>query len=148
MRTDEDRILYRIAETMPTCCGIDRDDYVSVGRMALISARQHYDASRGVAYSTYAWKCARNAMLRLFRQEARYRALSGTPPLFVGTYQPEDDFAYLVCGLAPTARSVITLRYALMYTQRETAAIVGLSQSTVYRIEQDALANIRVALQV
>ena len=44
---------------------IDADDLMQVGRIALLSAKRKYDASRGTRFSTYAYSAVRNAMSKL-----------------------------------------------------------------------------------
>ena len=49
----------------------DRGDMVSEGYLALIRAVEHFDASRGLKFSTYAWRAIENAMRRAHGRAAR-----------------------------------------------------------------------------
>jgi RNA polymerase sporulation-specific sigma factor len=43
--------------------GLDREDLESCGRIGLVVAVRTYDATRGVAFSTYAYKCIQNQIV-------------------------------------------------------------------------------------
>src|SRR5512136_3090804 len=56
---------------------------VHLGRMGLWRATLHYTPERGLAFSTYAWPCIRNEILRAIRPVARRKELavvSGAAP--------------------------------------------------------------------
>ncbi len=57
----------RIVSNVPP--GLDREDLVSAGLMALIRAVDQYDASREVKFETYAISLIRGAVLELLRSE-------------------------------------------------------------------------------
>jgi DNA-directed RNA polymerase specialized sigma subunit len=46
-----------------------------LGRIGLGRASVHYTPERGVAFSTYAWPCSRNELLRVERAPARRKEL-------------------------------------------------------------------------
>jgi len=62
------RIAYRYAQFYPTMNGIEEDDYVQEGRVALIKSIDKFDANHGVVFGTYAVRLVRQAM-RKFLQD-------------------------------------------------------------------------------
>lgn len=48
-----------------------RDDLIQEGNIALFKACQKFDASKGVKFATFAYKCIKTTMLDLIRQELR-----------------------------------------------------------------------------
>lgn len=47
---------------------VEREDVVSAGVLGILEAEKKYDVNKG-AFSTYAWRCAKNAMVRFVRRE-------------------------------------------------------------------------------
>src|SRR5258708_35643124 len=47
----------------------DHDDLYALGNMGLLSAARTYDPARGVAFSTYAYRCIEHAILGALKRE-------------------------------------------------------------------------------
>ena len=152
----------------------DVDDLISIGTVGLIKGVNTYKADKGVRLATYASRCIQNEILMHFRSQRKSagdvslsEALDneGDGGLSVmDVVAQEDDIAERlgsaeVCArlrgciaavLSEREARIITLRYGLdgrtPRTQRETAALCGISRSYVSRIEKRALEKLRAAL--
>lgn len=74
-------LVHRIAHAYPTNARCDFEDYVSVGLAALAQARELFDPTRGVKFSTYAFPIVKNAIEKEFQHNAN--AISGCTPYFI-----------------------------------------------------------------
>lgn len=55
-----------------------RDDLIQEGNIALFKACQKFDASKGVKFATFAYKCIKNDMLLFLMQETKYSKYSSS----------------------------------------------------------------------
>lgn len=153
----------------------ETEDLLSVGTIGLIKAVNTFRADRGSRLATYAAKCVENEilmMLRAGRKRARDVSLYDTIGTdkdgetvslmdvleadeiqALDTIIMEQDVkelyqAYEIC-LKDTEKQVIRMRYGLFgsreHTQREVAAVLGISRSYVSRIEKRAVEKLREA---
>lgn len=58
-------------EFLDKCAQGYRDEMVSIGNEALCRSAIEYDASKGVKYCTFAWRCVENAIRTFFRGERK-----------------------------------------------------------------------------
>ena len=151
------------------------DDLISIGTIGLIKGINTYRPDRGVRLATYASRCIENEILMYFRSRRKAAAdLSLSDALegeeegglsILDVLAQEDDLAERIgsrelCAgldrliereLDPREARLIRLRYGLdgktPRTQRETAALCGISRSYVSRIEKRALEKLRLALE-
>lgn len=153
--------------------GEDTEDLISVGTIGLIKAVMTFDAAKGSRLATYAARCIDNELLMMFRARKKSaRDVSLYEPIgtdregneislldvieYADPEIPEkidlkDNIVYLyeVMHQILTARErqVLTMRYGLYgrqsVTQRETAAILGISRSYVSRIEKTAVQKLQ-----
>ncbi len=153
----------------------DADDLISIGTIGLIKGINTYRPDKGVRLATYASKCAENEILMHFRSQKKSAGdLSLSDSIDMGgdgeslslmDVIAEDEDMVEVIGQADACRSlqrcidatlserearIIRLRYGLggaePLTQRETAALLGISRSYVSRIEKKALEQLRDAM--
>ena len=152
------------------------DDFISIGTIGLIKAVNTYRSSRSVRLATYAAKCIENEILMSIRaskknssevslnvsigtdkdgNEISLNDILGTEPDAVA-----DDISLKiqVQQMINTMNKVLSERERLVLihrsgilgrvprTQREVAAILGISRSYVSRIEKKALEKMRAAL--
>ena len=153
----------------------ETEDLLSVGTIGLIKAVNTFRADRGSRLATYAAKCVENEilmMLRAGRKRARDVSLYDTIGTdkdgetvslmdvleadeiqALDTIIMEQDVkelyqTYETC-LKDTEKQVIRMRYGLFgsreHTQREVAAVLGISRSYVSRIEKRAVEKLREA---
>lgn len=157
--------------------GEDTEDLISVGTIGLIKAVMTFDAAKGSRLATYAARCIDNELLMMFRARKKSaRDVSLYEPIgtdregneislldvieYADPEIPEkidlkDNIVYLyeVMHQILTARErqVLTMRYGLYgrqsVTQRETAAILGISRSYVSRIEKTAIQKLQKAFE-
>ena len=156
--------------------GKNQDDLISIGSIGLIKAVDSFDPALGSRFATYAGKCLQNEILMYFRSQKRLAAevsLSETididkdgNPLTWGDIIAVDDtiaddldvklrsaraIQIINNELTPRERQIISLRYGLgerpAITQREVAALMGISRSYVSRLEGSALKKIGDSLK-
>ncbi len=155
----------------------DMEELVSVGSIGLIKAVNTYHMDRGSRFATYAAKCIENEILMMLRSNKKYsREVSLYEPVgidkdgeavsLVDMMEAEskemlEDMirdqdirelyrAYEIC-LKEQEKNVVRMRYGLFgetaRTQREIAAILGISRSYVSRIEKKALKKLREQIE-
>ena len=153
----------------------DMEDLISVGTIGLIKAVNTFKTDKGSRLATYAAKCVENEILMLLRAAKKYsREVSLFEPIGVDkdgetvslmdvleaeetqvldTIIMEQDVrelyeAYAKC-LKDMEKKVVCMRYGLFgtkeHTQREIAAVLGISRSYVSRIEKKAIEKLREA---
>ena len=156
--------------------GKNQDDLISIGTIGLIKAVDSFDPALGSRFATYAGKCLQNEILMYFRSQKRLAAevsLSETididkdgNPLTWGDIIAVDDtiaddldvklrsaraIQIINNELTPRERHIISLRYGLgerpAITQREVAALMGISRSYVSRLEGSELKKIGDSLK-
>lgn len=151
----------------------DPDDLLSVGTIGLIKAVNTFKVDKGSRLATYAAKCVENEILMLLRASKKLsREVSLFEPIGVDkdgesvnlvdviemdnrevlediilSQDVEELYeAYEKC-LKDSEKQVVSLRYGLFgkkeHTQREIAAILGISRSYVSRIEKKAIEKLR-----
>ncbi|MBQ8393083.1 MAG: RNA polymerase sporulation sigma factor SigK [Clostridia bacterium] len=147
------------------------DDLISVGTIGLIKAVDTFNYENGARFATYGAKCIQNEILMLFRSQKKlgYEVSlndtidvdkDGNPLTYIDIICTEDNIAddvdkkikinkaieYIRDKLDDREKQIIIMRYGLgdsrVYTQREVAAILGISRSYVSRIEKSVLEKI------
>jgi RNA polymerase sporulation-specific sigma factor len=150
----------------------EQDDLISIGTIGLIKGISTYKPDRRVRLATYVSRCIENEILMYFRslkKTAGDLSLSdsidtdkdGNSLSLMEVISIEDDmlenlnardtclqlFRYINEALTYREAKIIVMRYGLdnttPKTQREIAAICGISRSYVSRIEKKALEKLR-----
>jgi len=150
----------------------DQDDLISIGTIGLIKGITTYKPDRRVRLATYASRCIENEILMYFRSIKKMQgdlSLSdsidtdkdGNSLSLMEVISVEDDMLETISAretcarleecirkvLTPREAEIITLRYGLNNespkTQREIAALCGISRYYVSRIEKKALEKLR-----
>lgn len=150
----------------------DQDDLISIGTIGLIKGISTFNAEKGGKLTTYVSRCIENEILMYFRSlrkqanevsmsepidgEDEGGTLSILDTISVPDTMAEDiDLAengrrlyeYIARGLDERERDIIIMRYGLFgtkeYTQKEIAAIKGISRSYVSRIESKAIKKLK-----
>lgn len=148
------------------------EDLVSIGTIGLVKAVDTFDPENGARFATYAAKCIQNEILMHFRSQKKFTQevsihetidvdRDGNPLTYMDVIATEDNVMeetdekikqLTVRRLVNTVldereRQIVTLRYGLSgeepRTQREVAALLGISRSYVSRIEKAALEALR-----
>ena len=154
----------------------DQDDLISIGTIGLIKGVSTYQPDKNVRLATYCSKCIQNEILMYFRSQRKFQgdvSLSdaiesdreGAALSLMDVIKVDDDLlenldakdararvrSCVETCLTPRETGVITQRYGLdgsaPMTQREIAAMWGISRSYVSRIEKKALGKLREALE-
>ena len=151
----------------------DSEDLLSIGTIGLIKAVVTFDPDKSVRLGTYAARCIENEVLMHLRARKKTsREVSLYEPigtdregneiqLFDIIETDEDDahrkvelsddiqtlYNKVEAELSSRERLVLKMRYGLYneeeYTQREIAALLGISRSYVSRIEKSAIEKLR-----
>ena len=153
----------------------DQEDLISIGTIGLIKGISTFDATKGARLATYAARCVENEILMYFRSQRKSAtdvSLSdyietgkdGTALSLMDVICSEDDLFEQLSDkeiyaklyekidecLDERERRIILLRYGIgnrkALTQREIAAMCGISRSYVSRIEKKALQKLEKAL--
>lgn len=155
------------------CQEYDTEDLLSAGTIGLIKAVNTFDADKGSRLATYAARCVENEILMLLRAgKKRAKEVSLFEPIgtdkdgemvsLVDVIEMENPRtidqlildqdikelyeAFDEC-LTESEKQVIAMRYGLFkgkeHTQREVAAVLGISRSYVSRIEKKAIGKMR-----
>ena len=145
------------------------EEYISIGTIGLIKAVNTYRSSRKVKLATYAARCIENEILMSIRASRKFTSevslnvpigtdkdgneinlndILGTDPNeIVDSIHEKIRIQHMLLAirntLTPREQKVLIHRYGLFLThpktQRETAALLGISRSYVSRIEKKAL---------
>ena len=154
----------------------NQEDLVSIGTIGLIKAVNTFRADRGIRLATYASRCIENEILMYFRCQKKWQgevSLNDTiegdgdgDDLFLGDVVGEEDtmlsdlqdreeqrrVRHLVdTCLTDREADVIRRRYGLAgylpHTQKQVAALYGISRSYISRIEKKALEKLEAAMK-
>ena len=153
----------------------DQEDLISIGTIGLIKGISTFDASKGARLATYAARCVENEILMYFRGQRKSASdvslsdyietgKDGTALSLMDVICSDEDLFEQMSDkevyaklyekieecLTPREEKIITLRYGIgnrkPLTQREIAAMCGISRSYVSRIEKKALQKLEKAL--
>jgi RNA polymerase sporulation-specific sigma factor len=145
-----------------------QEDLISVGSIGLVKAVDSYNQNKTTKFATYAAKCIQNEVLMFFRSQKKLiNEVSinetididrdGNPLTYIDVISCDDSIAedvdkriqtdkmlyYINKVLCEREKQIIIMRYGLwgsrQHTQREVAAVLGISRSYVSRIEKGAL---------
>ena len=147
----------------------EMDDLISIGTIGLIKAIDSFDTNKGIRLATYAAKCIDNEILMFFRNTKKTKGevflqdpigvdKEGNEISLIDILSSDSDsvleavenslqvkelYKKMSDILSPREKEIIKMRYGLLdgdiKTQREIAAILGISRSYVSRIEKKAL---------
>ena len=154
----------------------EMEDLLSVGTIGLIKAVDTFNPDKGSRLGTYAAKCVENEILMLFRAGKKYSKevsiyepigtdkdgetvslmdvleLEGKEALeqVILNQDVKNLYESIEKNLNDTEKTVIRMRYGLFdskeYTQREVAKVLGISRSSVSRIEKKAMEKLKETL--
>lgn len=155
---------------------VDFDDIISIGTIGLIKGIDSFNSDKNVRLATYAARCIENEILMYIRSSKKYsndmflqdpvgHDFDGNEITVMDMVKSDDDpvpdevsdridimrmIQKIEEVLDEREREIITMRYAIYggeeITQREIAAMLGISRSYVSRIEKKALKKISACL--
>ena len=152
--------------------GVNIEDLFSIGTIGLIKAANTFRADKNIKLATYASRCIENEILMYIRKNSgRRRELSFDEPLNVDrdgnelllsdilgsegdTVSESIEMAEekkiieeAVKSLSRREREIIELRFGLggrrELTQKETAKVLGISQSYISRLEKKIIERLK-----
>lgn len=157
--------------------GYDLEDLVSIGSIGLIKGIETYKPDKNIRLATYASRCIANEILMYIRKNKKRKAevsledainydaegnelhledILGTNATVVF-----DEFSLKVdkellkkelVKLNEREKQIMTLRYGLNnteeYTQKEVAAMLGISQSYISRIEKKVIKGLQRVMEI
>ena len=156
--------------------GVGVEDLISIGTIGLIKAVNTFRADRGIKLATYASRCIENEILMYFRSQRKLQGevslsdaidtdkeggslylldVVGTDDTMLSDLQDREEQLLLRrlvrdC-LTEREADIIRRRYGLEghppQTQRQVAAVYGISRSYVSRIEKRALEKLEKELR-
>ena len=156
--------------------GVGIEDLISIGTIGLIKAVNTFRADRGIKLATYATRCIENEILMYFRSQRKLQGevslsdaidtdkeggslylldVVGTDDTMLSDLQDREEQLLLRrlvrdC-LTEREADIIRRRYGLEghppQTQRQVAAVYGISRSYVSRIEKRALEKLEKELR-
>lgn len=154
----------------------NQEDLISIGTIGLIKAVNTFRADRGIKLATYASRCIENEILMYFRSQRKLKGevslsdaidtdkeggslylldVVGTDDTMLSDLQDREEQLLLRrlvrdC-LTEREADIIRRRYGLEghppQTQRQVAAVYGISRSYVSRIEKRALEKLEKELR-
>lgn len=148
--------------------GEEVDDLISIGTIGLIKAIHTFDVSKKIRLATYAARCIENEILMHLRSTRRARSevslydpigidregneitlidvLGTAPDTVVEVVESQCDqerLSHQIQHLSSREKWVLEMRFGMpdgqRKTQRDVAAVLGISRSYVSRIEKRAL---------
>lgn len=154
----------------------DQEDLISIGTIGLIKGIETFKPEKGTRLATYAARCVENEILMYFRSQKKTAGdvslsdyietgkdgnalslmdiVSSEEDLFERLSDREDCvrlYRMMDACLTEREKTVLTLRYGLgertPRTQREIAAVCGISRCYVSRIEKKALHKLALAME-
>ena len=133
------------------CDWVSLEDLLQAGNLGLISAIRHYDPSRETKLMTYAVPWILGEMRRTMKR-TEYRAYSLDKPIedeeqtmYDVLAGEEDvnihyvDLHWAISRLGHDERVLLLLRYYQDKSQKESADVLGKSQTQISRMERHAL---------
>ena len=156
--------------------GVPAEDMISIGTIGLIKAVNTFTPDRSIKLATYASRCIGNEILMCLRKTAaRRQETSLEEPLNVDgegnelllsdilgseedtvSQHLEQDAERAVLhraveSLSPREKQIMELRFGLgngvEHTQKQTADVLGISQSYISRLEKRIIRQLRAALE-
>ncbi|MBQ8568160.1 MAG: RNA polymerase sporulation sigma factor SigE [Oscillospiraceae bacterium] len=156
--------------------GIGIEDLISIGTIGLIKAVNTFCPNKNIKLATYASRCIENEILMFLRKTSQTRTeISIDEPLnidwdgnelllsdILGTEEDTVNSGIenaaerqllrdAVSGLPPREREIMEMRFGLIsgreLTQKETADIIGISQSYISRLEKKIIRKLKKELE-
>lgn len=152
------------------------EDLISIGTLGLVKAIQTFKHDKNIKLATYASRCIDNEILMFLRKKSRLKnevsldeplkcdydgnelllgdILSENENLItdgIDTDEEKEDLYKAISQLKPREKEILSMRFGLNgmqeYTQKETAEILGISQSYISRLEKKIIKKLKVCLK-
>ena len=154
--------------------GVGIEDLISIGTIGLVKAINTFKPEKNIKLATYASRCIENEILMYLRKASAQKELSFDEPLNTdwdgnelllsdilasdddSIYKPleyEEDKKIIkdaIEKLDERERVIIELRFGLLdgkeRTQKDTAELLGISQSYISRLEKRIIARLKTEI--
>lgn len=154
--------------------GVGIEDLISIGTIGLVKAINTFKPDKNIKLATYASRCIENEILMYLRKASAQKELSFDEPLNTdwdgnelllsdilasdddSIYKPleyEEDKKIIkdaIEKLDERERVIIELRFGLLdgkeRTQKDTAELLGISQSYISRLEKRIIARLKTEI--
>lgn len=152
------------------------EDLISIGTLGLIKAINTFKLDKNIKLATYASRCIENEILMFLRKKVRIKnEISLDEPLkcdydgnelLLSDILSENEFKIIedinysektkeleeaISELKDREKEILTMRFGLFNqeekTQKETAEILGISQSYISRLEKRILKKLEMSLK-
>ncbi len=152
------------------------EDLISIGTLGLVKAIQTFKYDKNIKLATYASRCIDNEILMFLRKKSRLKnevsldeplkcdydgnelllsdILSENENLItdgIDSDEEKEDLYEAIEKLKPREKEILSMRFGLNgskeYTQKETAEILGISQSYISRLEKKIIKKLKVCLK-
>ncbi len=151
------------------------EDLISIGTMGLIKAIETFNIEKNIKLATYASRCIDNEILMYLRKKSKQKnEVSIDEPLkcdydgnelLLSDILSESDNVVLdniddneekeklykaIDTLKAREKQILSMRYGLFskeYTQKETAELLGISQSYISRLEKRIIKKLKACLK-
>lgn len=152
------------------------EDLISIGTLGLIKAINTFKLDKNIKLATYASRCIENEILMFLRKKVRMKnEISLDEPLkcdydgnelLLSDILSENEFKIIedinysektkeleeaISELKDREKEILTMRFGLFNqeekTQKETAEILGISQSYISRLEKRILKKLEMSLK-
>ena len=146
------RLVYHIANKVALHWKlVEYEDLVGWGMLGLVKASERWTPDRDCTFATYATYRIRGEMIDAIEKELRMTQRRVSMPHMerladkrarADAVFAQDEVASLLTHLSPRNASIMTMIYLDGLTLRETAEIVGLTESRICQIRQAAIAKL------
>ncbi len=151
------------------------EDLISIGTLGLIKAIQTFKYDKNIKLATYASRCIDNEILMFLRKKAKLKnEVSLDEPLKcdydgnelllgdiicenenlvldnIDDLEEKDELHKAIDTLTKREKEILNMRFGLdgnEYTQKETAEILGISQSYISRLEKKIIKKLQNCLK-
>lgn len=152
------------------------EDLISIGTLGLVKAIQTFKYDKNIKLATYASRCIDNEILMFLRKKSRMKnEVSLDEPLKcdydgnelllsdvlsedenevvdnIDINEEKEELYKAIEQLKPREKEILSMRFGLNnspeYTQKETAEILGISQSYISRLEKKIIKKLKMCLK-
>lgn len=151
------------------------EDLISIGTLGLVKAIQTFKYDKNIKLATYASRCIDNEILMFLRKKAKLKnEVSLDEPLKcdydgnelllgdiicenenlitdgIDDHEEKEELHKAIETLSKREKEILNMRFGLdgkEYTQKETAELLGISQSYISRLEKKIIKKLKVCLK-
>lgn len=142
-------LVAHLAKTFNPPNATEYDEYIQAGSIGLWKAAEKYDPSRGTAFTTMAWYCIRNEIIRYIKRENRNKVSAVDTSILINQKEPPKENIDISDFFPPTLTdkeiNVVYLRMQGHTFGEIGDKIGGISKGGASNIYKQAIKKIQVA---